>query len=118
MALVLITHDMGVVAETAQRVAVMYAGQQVEERSVEALFGKPRHPYTAALLDALPERAKSGRRLPTIPGVVPGAGDRPEGCLFNPRCGYAVERCLAERPALTGDGGGSLRCFRPLGEAS
>jgi dipeptide transport system ATP-binding protein len=115
MALVLITHDMAVVAETAQRVTVMYAGQQVEERGVEGLFTHPRHPYTAALLDALPERAKGNRRLPTIPGVVPGAGDRPEGCLFNPRCRFAEARCRSERPALTGDGGGRVRCFHPLG---
>ncbi len=114
MALVLITHDMAVVAETAQRVAVMYAGQQVEERRVEALFSHPRHPYTGALLDALPERARGRRRLPTIAGVVPGAGDRPEGCLFNPRCQFAEARCRSERPTLTGDGGGRVRCFRPL----
>lgn len=114
MALVLITHDMAVVAETAQRVAVMYAGQQVEERGVEGLFVHPRHPYTAALLAALPERAKGSRRLPTIPGVVPGAGDRPEGCLFNPRCRFADARCRGERPALEGDGGGRVRCFHPL----
>ena len=114
MALVLITHDMAVVAETAQRVAVMYAGQQVEEREVEALFSHPRHPYTAALLDALPERALGKRRLPTIPGVVPGAGDRPEGCLFNPRCRFADARCRSERPALSGASGARVRCFYPL----
>ncbi|MBU6499270.1 MAG: ABC transporter ATP-binding protein, partial [Rhodospirillales bacterium] len=72
MALALITHDMGVVAETAQRVQVMYAGQMVEEQPTEALFNSPRHPYTAALLDALPERAMGRARLPTIPGMVPG----------------------------------------------
>jgi len=115
MALILITHDMGVIAETAQRVSVMYAGQQVEERPVEALFGAPRHPYTAALLDALPERGRNHRRLPTIPGVVPGAGDRPAGCLFNPRCRFADERCRRERPGLESDDkGGRLRCFHPL----
>ena len=77
MGLVLITHDMGVVAETAHKIAVMYAGQQVEEQGVEGLFNRPHHPYTAALLDALPERSLGTKRLPTIPGVVPGAGDRP-----------------------------------------
>ncbi len=86
MALVLITHDMGVVAETAQRVQVMYAGEVVEEAPTAALFAHPRHPYTAALLDALPERAVGAARLPTIPGMVPGIADRPSGCLFNPRC--------------------------------
>ena len=113
MALVLITHDMAVVAETAQRVNVMYAGQQVELRNVDRLFESPRHPYTAALLDALPERSLGGRRLPTIPGVVPGAGDRPEGCLFNPRCRFAQERCRRERPRLEPDGHGEVRCFYP-----
>ncbi len=115
MALVLITHNMGVVAETARRVSVMYAGQQVETRGVDTLFEHPRHPYTAALLDALPERSEGRRRLPTIPGVVPGAGDRPEGCLFNPRCGFAQDRCRAQQPALQADGEGQVRCFYPLG---
>ncbi|MFQ5776082.1 MAG: ABC transporter ATP-binding protein [Kiloniellaceae bacterium] len=114
MALILITHDMAVVAETAQRVSVMYAGQQVEERAVDSLFEKPRHPYTGALLAALPERSIGARRLPTIPGVVPGAGDRPTGCQFGPRCRYASERCRRERPALAPDGDGRLRCYHPL----
>ena len=123
MALVLITHDMGVVAETARKVTVMYAGQQVEEREADVLFDKPRHPYTAALLDALPERspkraadeaAGRRRRLPTIPGVVPGALDRPTGCLFNPRCRYAEDQCRAVPPVLEQDGGGRVRCYLPL----
>ena len=119
MALVLITHDMGVVAETAQRVNVMYAGQQVESRAVEVLFSKPRHPYTGALLDALPERSAGRRRLPTIPGVVPGAGDRPSGCLFNPRCRFAQDRCRLEQPPLEPDGDdGRVRCFYPLDAAA
>ncbi|MEE8505304.1 MAG: ABC transporter ATP-binding protein [Kiloniellales bacterium] len=114
MALILITHDMAVIAETARRVSVMYAGQQVEERAVERLFGDPRHPYTAALLGALPERSVGHKRLPTIPGVVPGAGDRPAGCLFNPRCAYATQRCLRERPGLEPDSDGKVRCYHPL----
>ena len=118
MALVLITHDMGVVAETVQRVNVMYAGQQVETRDVERLFDRPRHPYTGALLDALPERSEGGSRLPTIPGVVPGAGDRPAGCLFNPRCRFAQDRCRREEPPLERDDGGRSRCFYPLGQAA
>ncbi len=118
MTLVLITHDMGVVAETARRVNVMYAGQQVETRDVETLFSSPRHPYTNALLDALPERSTGRRRLPTIPGVVPGAGDRPAGCLFNPRCVHAQERCSAEQPTLEIDGAGRVRCFYPLGDGA
>ena len=114
MTLVLITHDMAVVAETAHRVNVMYAGQQVETRDVEALFQHPRHPYTSALLDALPERSLGRRRLPTIPGVVPGAGDRPAGCLFNPRCRHVQAQCVEAQPALEPDGEGRVRCFYPL----
>ena len=91
MALILITHNMGVVADTADRVAVMYAGQIVEERGTQSLFASPQHPYTAALLAARPE-ATEGGRLATIPGVVPGLYDRPRGCLFSPRCAYATTR--------------------------
>ncbi|MBE9553277.1 MAG: ABC transporter ATP-binding protein [Proteobacteria bacterium] len=119
MALVLITHDMGVVAETAQRVTVLYAGQQIEKQAVGGLFSTPRHPYTAALLNALPERS-TGRHLPTIPGVVPGLGDRPNGCLFNPRCSHVTDKCRSEPPALSEAAGGSaVRCHYPLmgGEA-
>ncbi|NLS02458.1 ABC transporter ATP-binding protein [Rhizobium sp. P32RR-XVIII] len=93
MALVLITHDMGVVAETAERVQVQYAGQKVEEQPVKELFRDPHHPYTAALLSALPERAAVGQHLPSIAGVVPGQHDRPSGCLFAPRCGFATVEC-------------------------
>ena len=114
MALVLITHDMAVVAETAQRVTVMYAGRQAEERAVDQLFAGPRHPYTAALLDAMPERNREHKRLPTIPGVVPGAWDRPRGCLFNPRCQNVQERCRNEAPPLVDDNDGRLRCFFPM----
>jgi dipeptide transport system ATP-binding protein len=92
MALILITHDMGVVAETAERVQVQYAGQKVEEQHVGDLFATPHHPYTAALLAALPERAV-GRNLPSIPGVVPGLHDRPPACLFAPRCTFKQENC-------------------------
>jgi len=119
MALVLITHDMGVVAETAKRVMVMYAGQQVEEQPVDRLFSAPRHPYTAALLDALPERSAAKRRLATIPGMVPGIDDRPDGCLFNPRCNYADDRCRRELPALVADAAGRrVRCHYPLGDGA
>ena len=117
MGLVLITHDMGVVAETAQRVQVMYAGQVMEEQPAAALFQHPRHPYTAALLDALPERAEGKPRLPTIPGVVPGADDRPNGCLFSTRCAFRTARCDAERPALAVAFGARVRCHYPLDDA-
>jgi len=119
MGLILITHDMGVVAETAQRVMVMYAGQVVETAAAAQLFVAPRHPYTAALLDALPERAVGLTRLPTIPGVVPGIGDRPQGCLFHPRCAFAQARCRAEPPPLlpvaheTTAAGSLVRCWYP-----
>ena len=114
MALALITHDMGVVAETAQRVQVMYAGQMVEEQTTDALFATPRHPYTAALLSALPERAMGAKRLPTIPGTVPGIDDRPVGCLFNPRCDIAQNLCRTMPPKLIGTEA-KVRCHTPLG---
>ena len=98
MALVLVTHNMGVVAEMARRVAVMYAGQVMEERGADALFAAPQHPYTAALLAAMPERSAGETRLATIPGVVPGLYDRPPGCLFAPRCAYADRRAATQRP--------------------
>ena len=116
MALILITHDMAVVAETADRVAVMYAGQVVEQRPVDALFDAPRHPYTAALLESLPERGAGRARLPTIPGVVPGQFDRPGGCLFNPRCSLANDRCRDEAPVAYGDD--MVRCHTPLDGAA
>jgi len=113
MALVLVTHNMGVVAEMAQRVAVMYAGQVMEERAADALFAAPQHPYTAALLAAMPERHVAGGRLATIPGVVPGLFDRPAGCLFAPRCPDATPYC-AQRPPLREWEHGVVRCHYPM----
>ena len=114
LALVLITHDLAVVAQMARRVAVMYAGQVLETGPVDAVFSRPRHPYTEALLAALPEHAAAGGgRLPALPGVVPGRYDRPPGCLLSPRCRYVQPRCRVERPALQ-DG---VRCFFPVGGA-
>ena len=118
MALVLITHNMGVVSEMAQRVAVMYAGQIMEQQSTHALFNTPQHPYTEALLAALPERSDGSARLATIPGMVPGLHDRPAGCLFAPRCVYATGHCRNERPLLRAWQGGLVRCHYPLGELS
>jgi dipeptide transport system ATP-binding protein len=115
MALVLITHNIGVVAQTANRVAVMYAGQIMEEQRADMLFASPQHPYTAALLAALPERANGGR-LQTIPGVVPGPYDRPAGCLFSPRCAYATDHSRDVRPLLRSWGTGHIRCHYPLGD--
>ncbi|EAQ14411.1 dipeptide transport system ATP-binding protein [Maritimibacter alkaliphilus HTCC2654] len=113
MGLILITHDMGVVAETAQRVQVQYAGQKVEEQEVRKLFAEPHHPYTSALLAALPERATE-RHLPTIPGVVPGQYDRPEGCLFSPRCRFANDTCRKTDPPVQPPELGLARCHYPV----
>jgi dipeptide transport system ATP-binding protein len=115
MSLILITHNMGVVADTAQRVAVMYAGEIVEERSAEDLFATPQHPYTAALLAARPE-CSDGGPLATIPGVVPGPADLPPGCLFGPRCAFATLHSRKDRPLLRDWLGGRVRCHYPLGD--
>jgi dipeptide transport system ATP-binding protein len=113
MALILITHDMGVVAETSERVAVFYAGQKVEEQPVAGLFADPHHPYTAALLASLPERAVAGK-LPSIGGVVPGQFDQPSGCRFSPRCAFATTRCVDEAPPRQGEKAGFALCHYPL----
>jgi dipeptide transport system ATP-binding protein len=113
MSLVLITHDMGVVAETAERVAVQYAGQQVEKQLVKGLFSSPHHPYTQALLNSLPERSES-KILPSIAGVVPGQFDKPKGCLFSPRCKYATKLCLTTPPVAASLELGRALCHYPL----
>jgi peptide/nickel transport system ATP-binding protein len=104
-AIILITHDLGVVAETAQRVIVMYAGRKVEEGPVEDLFAHPQHPYTHGLLASIPrldlmrgEAAGASGRLQEIPGMVPALSDLPSGCVFAPRCAHAQDRCRAEYP--------------------
>ena len=112
MGLVLITHNMGVVAETAQRVVVQYAGRQVERQEVHGLFATPHHPYTVALLEALPDRA-TGDRLPAIRGVVPGQGDRPTGCVFNPRCDFGTELCVRVAPPVQSRDLGNALCHFP-----
>jgi dipeptide transport system ATP-binding protein len=113
MALVLITHDLGLVAEHAGQVVVQYAGRQVESNDAAPLFADPHHPYTAALLAALPERA-TARRLEAIPGVVPGQFNRPAGCLFAPRCEFADERCRTTPPAHASADLGLALCHYPL----
>src|SRR2546423_3568745 len=103
-AVILITHDLGVVAETAQRVIVMYAGKKVEEAPVGELFARPLHPYTRGLMTSIPRlgllRGEDtvGARLQEIPGVVPALTDLPVGCAFAPRCAFAIDRCRAEYP--------------------
>ncbi|WP_404379279.1 dipeptide ABC transporter ATP-binding protein [Caenispirillum salinarum] len=114
MGMVLITHDLAVVAEAAHRVVVMYAGQVVETGTVPEVFEHPRHPYTQALLASLPENSVGRDRLQTLPGVVPGAYDRPHGCLLHPRCPYSQRHCREEQPKLFGEGPFRHRCFYPL----
>ena len=115
--LILITHDLGVVAQTAQRVIVMYAGKKVEEASVEDLFADPRHPYTRGLMASMPAvislGAKTDVRLTEIPGMVPSLTNLPAGCAFAPRCSLAIDRCHQEYPPLQ-DFGGQHRaaCWR------
>jgi len=111
MGLVMITHDLAVIAEMAQRVAVMYAGQVAELGAVPQIFETPRHPYTEALLAAIPEHNKGAQRLLALPGIVPGAYDRPRGCLLSPRCPYVQPRCREERPLIEH----GVRCFFPRG---
>jgi len=100
MSVLLITHDLGVIAETAHHVAVMYAGKVVEYATVGDLFANPRHPYTIGLLRSLPDLASKGERLSTIPGIVPSATHFPSGCRFRTRCPLAAERCTTEEPSL------------------
>jgi peptide/nickel transport system ATP-binding protein len=119
-AIILITHDLGVVAEMAQRVVVMYAGRKVEEAPVDELFARPRHPYTRGLLGCMPHlgdsvRAGDGKRLVEIPGMVPSLRGEQPGCLFAPRCPNAIARCLQEVPPLTGHGPGHwAACWNPM----
>jgi peptide/nickel transport system ATP-binding protein len=114
MAILLITHAMGVVAETCQRVTVMYAGKVVEEAPVEALFGDPRHPYTQGLIRSIPRvdrAAEKKQRLEAIPGTVPSLLDPPPGCRFAARCPYVSEICVREMPPLKQVGPGHfVRC--------
>jgi oligopeptide/dipeptide ABC transporter ATP-binding protein len=108
---VLITHDLGVVAQAADRVAVMYAGAIVEESPVGPLFAAPQHPYTIGLLDSLPSPGRRG--FSAIPGSVPGLADLPPGCRFAPRCPRAQARCREAEPPLAGEGGRRVRCLFP-----
>jgi len=115
MALVLITHDLAVVAERLRRVMVMYAGEVVEAGATARVFAHPRHPYTAALLASTPSpTALVGGRLPAIEGNVPGIDEYPAGCRFHPRCPRADARCRAQAPPLVDDGDRQWRCYYPL----
>jgi oligopeptide/dipeptide ABC transporter ATP-binding protein len=117
MGLILITHDLGVVAQTAQRVIVMYAGKKVEEADVETLFANPLHPYTRGLMASIPALPTANRatsaRLAEIPGTVPSLVRLPPGCAFAPRCALALDRCRAEYPPLENFGRGQVAaCWR------
>jgi dipeptide transport system ATP-binding protein len=114
LALVMITHDLAVVAEVAHRVMVMYSGQVVESAPVPDIFTTPRHPYTRALLQAIPEHSRGSRRLMTLPGVAPGQYQRPQGCLLAPRCPVAQVHCQRAVPPLAGDDARRVKCFYPL----
>ncbi|MGN6649761.1 ABC transporter ATP-binding protein [Trinickia sp.] len=118
MALVLISHDLAVVSQVAQRVAVMYAGEVIETNRVPNIFTEPHHPYTEALLAAIPEHNRGAKRLSALPGMVPGRDDRPSGCLFAPRCKYVVDDCRKGRPALDplepDAPDARARCIKPL----
>ncbi len=114
LAILLITHDLGVVAETCSRVVVMYAGQVVEEGSVDSIFDHPAHPYTRGLLRAMPRLGtrREDRLLPTIPGQVPEPSRLPSGCAFHPRCSDVLEICdQSDPPIVALAGGQSARCF-------
>ncbi len=118
-AVLLITHDLGVVAEHADRVAVMYAGRIVEEAPVRELFAAPAHPYTRGLLDSMPDIDQQRDRLLSIPGTVPDLAALPAGCAFAPRCAHADARCRSEAP-LTQPLSATrrVRCWKPLLEAT
>jgi oligopeptide/dipeptide ABC transporter ATP-binding protein len=117
MAVVWVTHDLGVVARVAQRVLVMYGGHVVEEGSTASVFAAPEHPYTAGLLAAIPPvRGSERRRLRQIPGAPPDPSKVPSGCPFVPRCAHAVDRCRAEMPPLTDRGGSRAACWVPPAE--
>jgi oligopeptide/dipeptide ABC transporter ATP-binding protein len=100
MGVIMITHDLGVVAQHAQRVAVMYAGKIVEQAAVADLFGRPLHPYTKGLLASIPRKGEPGSRLNEIAGMVPSLLKMPDGCSFAPRCPRAIDRCASEAPCL------------------
>ena len=115
MAILFVTHDLGVVAEICDRVVVMYAGQVVEHADVGELFRRPHHPYAQALLESMPQLAASGGRLRVIPGQVPRPDEQPAGCRFHPRCGYADARCMTTPVVLEpsgGSAGSAVRCLR------
>jgi oligopeptide/dipeptide ABC transporter ATP-binding protein len=114
MAILLITHDLGVISAVADRVAVMYAGRIVETATSTALFRRPRHPYTAALLSARPHLTGPRGKLSAIPGTVPSPAARPPGCAFAQRCPRVLQRCAADLPPLAGEAAHQAACWSPM----
>jgi oligopeptide/dipeptide ABC transporter ATP-binding protein len=118
VALIFVTHNLGIVAKMCDKVAVMYAGRIVEMQSVRGLFYHPRHPYTLALLDSIPKLG-SKEPLYAIPGQPPDLADLPTGCSFHPRCRLAIDRCQAEEPCEQRlDDGSTVRCWLPIQETA
>ena len=111
MSIILITHDLGVVAESAHRVVVMYAGQIVEVATTKELFSKPLHPYTQGLLESLPKVNPTGNKLTTIEGSVPSARNMPKGCRFNPRCPHVMPICVETEPEMVPVNGRLCKCY-------
>ena len=111
-AIILITHDLGVIAEAADRVLVMYGGQVMETASADDVFGRPDHPYSRALLETMPQNHDGEGELAVIPGSVPSATAWPDGCRFAPRCAHAVEACATTMPVLEETERGVVRCLR------
>jgi oligopeptide/dipeptide ABC transporter ATP-binding protein len=113
MAIIFVTHDLGVVANVCDQVAVMYAGQVVEQSQVDDFFGRPLHPYSMGLLDSMPQSVAKGERLRMIAGTVPQPNRLPAGCRFSPRCQYVIEACTTSPPELEiTDDERRVRCIR------
>jgi len=118
-AIMLITHDLGVVAQVCDRVMVMYAGRVIESGTVRDIFHRPQHPYTKALIESIPKSGarEHGKRLPTIDGIVPSLFELPHGCRFEDRCTIGDKKCIDREPALEALDGREVRCHFPLGDA-
>jgi oligopeptide transport system ATP-binding protein len=116
MSLVLITHDLGVVAQSCEKVLVLYGGQLMEYDDIKPLFASPSHPYTQALLSAIPRLNQGDEELNAIPGDPPNMMNMPKGCPFSPRCAYVAENCRTDRPMVAPSGSGLRACHKPKGE--
>ena len=114
LSILLITHDLGIVAEMCRNMVVMYAGRIVESGPAAQIFSRPRHPYTAGLINSSPRHARKGERLPSIPGLVPPPGQREKGCNFADRCPRAQVKCHREAPPLTPVSGRVFACWNPV----